>query len=1183
MTCIASVLLGLFLGTIISSRDSYTKRQLAIKYPVKLEFLQQNAPIGAEIEILLLGGEKVVGTVERFADALVVVKLANGREKFISEEAVVAFESLASGSPESAPAELVILPDDQSSIEEERAAADPLTAETALNTVNEVRAALERKDISAVVRLASEMATQYGQCSEKVQRDNPLRWALISGFKALENQRKLLLAQNKADPQALVLSESLLSLNRALRLPGGMSDENIFSDLYHFYVSVRTHIAHFQANGALWEELSAALRRGYELGHDLLLADGSERVQVSQPHRQATLLYRISEICLALIECGFATAEEQEELLRQHQSYAAKAGRSPKMGAQEAVGMGKVVAFGQRKCLIQARDQRTLFFTLRDVTTSTLRQQIEQSGSENPVEVDYDEEPRPTQPYDAALRVRPPMSMWGRVKELCMDLPKRFGFINLPDGRDVHFPFYALPDPENAPAIGTPVLCIPRRGHPKRRPGFAGQMDTWTTERVVLVDDLPETATNNKAAQQYIDRANRAADVGDFRSARACFLEGLRNSPTPHLVLAYAGWLKEHSPHETGSVFERGMAQFPEAYQLVEHAGSFAASQGDFDKSITLLDRSLEIVRSTPARAGEKGVLLSLARVYFQIGTEEAYKKAAGYFDEVAQLFGGWDHFRAKMPRSDVTKADAAQAAVARLRTMSNRGGAIALEFLSQLGFDVQAAKFSEDGQIADVVCEAREPHLLADFGIRPRVLVHLVLSPPQPNESLSDLEIAAREHVIAQDTDANVVFLIAPSIPTELRNRLKNRKNPRPQPALMIIPLGKSELESVADPARLFRDTLADWLWGRDVFTLTAWVKGDDFFGRRPLLADLHDMIAISQPIGLFGLRKTGKTSVLQALREREEAEENVVLYVDMFEGEALEKLFPWVYWTLANELQRYAQGYLDRDFEWTLGGKYQSHDKFGSLSVSDAFFAELKKVLSAFARQPAGSRRIVLMLDEWEVLYHHDAVQTFRFLGGLRGAQQSFPNVLSIICTGANASVSEIPQIKGRDNPVFSYLKPFYLPLLSQQECQEMIQSLGLRSGVKFEVDAIREVYRQAAGHPLVTRGLCAIASRRNQKQSATELAVSAQDILVAAKRYRQENRHVFQEIHDRLNRDYPEELGILNQLARSGIPHRRQQRNQDGAIDHLCSYQIVEEADAGVRIRMRMLQDWLNGSPA
>jgi hypothetical protein len=1140
---------------------------------VKIEFLQQKAPTGVDVELLLLGGEKVAGTVTRYEDGLIVVMPENGREKFISGEAIVAFETY--------PAPVVVRQSDRHAAEPEVTPSDSLTAEDAISSVNDVRSALDRGDIPQAVMLANDLSAKYEDCSEPVQRDGTLRWALISEFRALEYQRKLLLAQNKADSQALELSQALLHLNHALRQPSGLSDEYVFSDLYYFYVTVRPHLAHFRENADLWGELSAAIRRGYDLGHRMLHADDQQQAPTRPPQWQANFLFRLSEFCRALIECGFATRDEQAELTRQHRTYAAKAGRTP-VDAPTTTGMGNVVAYGNQKFgFIQTRDQRTLHFNLRDVATRTLREQIEQSGSESPVKVDYDEEARPSHPYNAALRVRPPKTVLGRIKATFPERPVRFGFIALLDGRDVHFPFYALPDPELAPAVGTSVLCIPRRRTQGNRRMSAQGEEAWTTDRVVLVDDLPETSIT-RAAQRYIDQAMVATREGDLVAARNSYIEGLKICPAPHLVLAYAAWLKEHQMlGEAADVFERGMKDFSDAYQLYEHAGNFAASQGEMDRAIKLLSRSLEIVRSTPARTGEKGVLLSLARVHFKIGSDDAFKKAAGYYDEVAQMFGGWDQFRARMPPSDVTRADAAQAAFARLSTMSDRAGALALRFLDKLGLEVINAKFSADETNADVVCQARDQHLLADFGIRERVLVHLVSSPLQPNERLDYIESAAKEHAAGHDTDSKVVFLIAPAIPVEVLNRLKSRKNPGPNAHLMIIPFAKSDLDSVSDPLRLFRDILADWLWGRDVFSLTAWVKGDDFFGRRPLLAELHDMIAISQPIGLFGLRKTGKTSVLQALREREEAEGHAVLYIDMFEGNANERIFPWLYWTLSNELYQRAKEYLDRDFAWTFGGKFVSHQKFGSLSVPDAFFTELKQVLKAFACQPAGSRRIVLMLDEWEVLYEHDPVQTFKFLGGLRGAQQSFPSVFSLICTGANSSVSEISQIKERDNPVFGYLKPYYLPFLTEQETDEMIKLLGLRSGVKFEPEAISEVYKQAAGHPLMTRGLCAFASRRSNKEATTAFSVGREDVVVAARRYRQDNRHIFEEIHDRLQRDYPEELHILNDLAISRKTAVRDQRTHAGASDHLCAYQIVEESASGLRIRMKMLQDWLAGT--
>jgi hypothetical protein len=90
-----------------------------------------------------------------------------------------------------------------------------------------------------------------------------VRYLLIQAFKAVEHQQKL---RDAGSPEALLLSQTLLALNRPLRLPAGTSDEERFVDLYHINVAVRTHLEHYRNDEAIWKELGDSLREAQTLG-----------------------------------------------------------------------------------------------------------------------------------------------------------------------------------------------------------------------------------------------------------------------------------------------------------------------------------------------------------------------------------------------------------------------------------------------------------------------------------------------------------------------------------------------------------------------------------------------------------------------------------------------------------------------------------------------------------------------------------------------------------------------------------------------------------------------------------------------------------------------------------------------------------------------------------------------------
>src|SRR5215813_1638595 len=82
------------------------------------------------------------------------------------------------------------------------------------------------------------------------------------------------------------------------------------------------------------------------------------------------------------------------------------------------------------------------------------------------------------------------------------------------------------------------------------------------------------------------------------------------------------------------------------------------------------------------------------------------------------------------------------------------------------------------------------------------------------------------------------------------------------------IIPFSRIELDGGADH-RFVRNRMAQSLFARDLFDISqALVEDTYFFGRQSFVQALVDRFRRGQNAGLFGLRKTGKTSVISKLR---------------------------------------------------------------------------------------------------------------------------------------------------------------------------------------------------------------------------------------------------------------------------------------------------------------------------
>jgi len=695
------------------------------------------------------------------------------------------------------------------------------------------------------------------------------------------------------------------------------------------------------------------------------------------------------------------------------------------------------------------------------------------------------------------------------------------------------------------------------------------------------------TQPSKVEAHHLIEEALNARDDGDITRARALFERGLRECPIPQVVLSYAAMMKAEDPDEAALIYERGLRidEIAKSSKVWEDAGVFASQRGQFDNAVRYLNQALALARAHPERRGLKGVLQALGHVHYRRGTEESIRLADDYYQEAIQLHGGWESFHARAPLHQVNHVHAIQAALARLRSQTPTGKT-AYAFLEASGLRLVDANTDAAAGYSDLVCEVTDSALRDDYRLGERIFVRLQLenaNSPHPH----DVENAALEAAAQSACDKSTALLIVPEVSVDLESRLRLRlddtSDRRP---LVIVPLAQRDLERAATPLQTLRDALGAYLYRRDLFPRVGIVTGAEFFGRQRVLAEINNLLLRGEPIGLFGLRRTGKTSVLQAVKERQREQGNVVLHADLLGSE--QQVISWLLHSLADDLRNAVEAILPRDFHWDLAGRFPSFVSAGEFPISDAFFSDLQRVLQALQLNPLDRRpKIILVIDELEVLQGESSSRTFDLLRNARGLQNRYQGGFDYIVTAANPSICEKGQIDGRDNPVFNCIRPLYLEFLTPAECSEMICELGRGMGISFDQEAMRRVYAATAGHPFLTRWLCSIAAKLRPSRP---LRLTANDIINAEGIYnRDRSGDDLQEIVDRLKRDYPVELGLLHQIAATHQPVPLRQLlsgstdDQRRAIRHLLSYQLAAETDHGIVLRMELMRRWLTGSTA
>lgn len=356
--------------------------------------------------------------------------------------------------------------------------------------------------------------------------------------------------------------------------------------------------------------------------------------------------------------------------------------------------------------------------------------------------------------------------------------------------------------------------------------------------------------------------------------------------------------------------------------------------------------------------------------------------------------------------------------------------------------------------------------------------------------------------------------------------------------------------------------------LFTSDLFHFTSAITNDHlFFGRHNLAQELLASLRRQSNIGLFGLRRIGKTSLLLKIgRDYSKNDSATIIEINCVLPHIQEKTYSQLLNYISDELCQ-KNGIPRKRF--------------------DAYESASEKFIEV-ARASAKRRPIALLFDEIEYISHfaiqnkhwqHDFVP---FWQTVKGAQQQIPG-LGVMIAGVNARVCEEPKIKDIDNPTFRHFTPVYLKGLDIPELSGMIHFFGSRMGLRFTQEAINRLHHEYGGHPLFTRTACSFLHRKISTDMRARPCDIDLDLIDETESER--NREVAdycKYITFDLNSFYPEELDLLEKVACGDVADYIEFYKHEGFVDHIRQYGLLS-AQNPPSIRMKSLQEYLRRSRA
>lgn len=391
--------------------------------------------------------------------------------------------------------------------------------------------------------------------------------------------------------------------------------------------------------------------------------------------------------------------------------------------------------------------------------------------------------------------------------------------------------------------------------------------------------------------------------------------------------------------------------------------------------------------------------------------------------------------------------------------------------------------------------------------------------------EKLRDIEssLPTQRRSIAR----NIYFVSAPD------TRLSNKLHEFSRPDRTLLPLqGRGNAES----AERLLESVGMRLYTRDLYSEHSYVTGDQFFGRQRLLQEIAADISARRIPAVFGMRKTGKTSILReiqrtALAQDFEGRRPVFVYSDL---EFLPSIGPE---DPVDELL------VDLAEDIRLELKNSGFRNKELADLSDITLSNFRRALDKVLDHPNNENlHLVLLLDEIEYLcppWAETAEEATpqsqkipQFLSVLRKTCQEHKNFSFALAGLASASV-EAGTLFARHNPLFSYAKSYYVTPFSRDECGDLLNGIGSQLGITWSDDAIGRAYAETGGHVLFLRELasrCASSFGRARTQS---IKVTGSNVDQALQEYRLSIAPQLREILAHVKRFYPDEASLLDTL--------------------------------------------------
>ncbi len=399
-----------------------------------------------------------------------------------------------------------------------------------------------------------------------------------------------------------------------------------------------------------------------------------------------------------------------------------------------------------------------------------------------------------------------------------------------------------------------------------------------------------------------------------------------------------------------------------------------------------------------------------------------------------------------------------------------------------------------------------------------------------------------------------------------KLRELLKND-----QEAQIIVPFTYSELlETITDPY-FFRNRFIRHFYARDLFASESPLRKDlYFFGRTDLVHSLLNRHRSHQVSGLFGLRKTGKTSVIFSIQRAMQKVDGITTFIDC-QSPAFHRL-RW------NHALHYVLQEIRKQNNLT--DRLGPIDQYTETKAPLLFEKHLERMSIDLNK-----RSIMLIFDEIENItptvsssdHWRTGTDFVYFWQSIRSLFQKRADLFSYLLVGTNPLCVEIPRIGNSDNPIFAQVPLEYIPGFDVPQTREMVRRLGRIMGLQFDEVIYSRLADDLGGHPYLIRHVCSVVNRLAKKERPVRVdkALYEEALIVFLRDYGEFMEMILSVLKQYFNDEY-EMLRLLalgdNETFLS-LAH-----SSPLYTNHLLGYGIIQEVNGRYSFRIETIRRFI-----